>query len=379
MTGQPLAVPGILSAEQIAHTGRFIASQQSADGAIPWFTGSHLDPWDHVESAMGLSVSGHHGAALAAYDYLARAQRRDGSWPMVTRGAHVEDAAADTNQCLYIATGVWHHYLVTGDADVVARYWPTIERAVGFASGAVLGSGALAWAVSAVGQVQDFALVTGNASAAQSLECAVSIAERLGHDRPAWRALSEGIHDALRVLPTAFADRDRFSMDWYYPILCGSIRGDAGRARMDASWDRFVWPERGCRCVEDQPWITAAETAELVAALDALGEYDRAATMFADIQFLRDEESGGYWTGRNIPQGVHYPVEQTSWSAAAVLLAADALTQTTGGADLFRDANSARSSSAARSASKGGENVDGLAYSSTIRPFAHPSMEGEVR
>ena len=335
---RPFAVPGVLTARQITHTGRFIASQQSADGGIPWFTGGHLDPWDHVESAMGLSVGGHHDAALAAFDYLARTQRADGSWPMKVRGSRVENAAADTNQCLYLATGLWHHYLVTGDAGVLARFWPTIESAVHFASGALLPSGALAWAVSEVGAVQDFALMTGNASAAQSLECAVLIAERLGYDRPAWRLLRDSVAGALRDRPDAFTDRAKFSMDWYYPVLCGIFRGDAGRARIAAGWSRFGWPERGIRCVDDEPWVTAAETAECVAALDALGESDWAAAVFADVQFLRDEASGGYWTGRNIPQDVLFPVERTTWSAAAVLLAADALTQTTGGAALFRDA-----------------------------------------
>ncbi len=334
----PLAVPGVLSAEQVARTGNFIASHQSVDGAIPWFVGGHLDPWDHVESAMGLSVTGHHAAALAAYDYLGRTQRADGSWPMIVRGDRVEDAAADTNQCLYIATGVWHLYRVTGDVEVLVRFWPTIERAVQFAMSAQLGSGALAWAVSEVGSVQDFALTTGSASAALSLECAVLIAERLSHDRPAWRALRDSIHHALQTAPEAFADRGRFSMDWYYPVLCGSFRGDAGRERIEAGWDRFVWADRGIRCVDDEPWITAAETAELVAALDALGEHDPATTMFVDVQFLRNEESGGYWTGRNIPQDLLFPAERTTWSAAAVLLAADSLTQTTGGAVLFRDA-----------------------------------------
>ena len=340
MTLARLAVPDVLSAEQVSRTGQFIARQQSPDGAIPWFAGSHLDPWDHVESAMGLSVTGHHAGAVAAYDYLARTQRSDGSWPMVVRAAFVEEAAADTNQCLYLATGVWHHYLVTGQTDVLARFWPTVERAVRFALRSMLPSGALAWAVSETGTVQDFALVTGSASAAQSLECAVLIAERLGHDRPRWRWARDGIHRALRERPEAFADRDRYSMDWYYPVLCGIFRGDEGRARLAASSDRFVWTGRGCRCVDDEPWVTAAETAELVAALDALGDSFAAAAIFAQVQFLRDEESGGYWTGKNIPNDAVYPVEQTGWSAAAVLLAADALTQTTGGAGIFRDAGS---------------------------------------
>ncbi|MBO1767264.1 prenyltransferase [Allobranchiibius sp. GilTou38] len=340
MTLARLAVPGVLSAEQVARTGQFIVRQQAPDGAIPWFVGSHLDPWDHVESAMGLSVTGHHAGAVAAYDYLARTQRADGSWPMATREGRVEEAAADTNQSLYVATGVWHHYLVTGQTDVLARFWPTVERAVRFALTAMLPSGALAWAVSEAGAVQDFALVTGSASAAQSLECAVLIAERLGHDRTDWRWARDGIHSALRERADAFADRDRYSMDWYYPVLCGIVRGAAGLARLQESSGRFVWDGRGCRCVADEPWVTAAETAELIAALDALGENAAATAMFEQVQFLRDEESGGYWTGKNIPNDEVYPIEQTGWSAAAILLAADALTQTTGGAAIFRDAGS---------------------------------------
>ena len=37
----------------------FIASVQKADGEIPWSVGGKTDPWDQVESAMGLSVAGY--------------------------------------------------------------------------------------------------------------------------------------------------------------------------------------------------------------------------------------------------------------------------------------------------------------------------------
>ena len=38
----------------------FIAAHQTAAGAIPWFAGGPLDPWDHVECAMALDVAGRH-------------------------------------------------------------------------------------------------------------------------------------------------------------------------------------------------------------------------------------------------------------------------------------------------------------------------------
>jgi hypothetical protein len=36
----------------------FIVSMQKPNGEIPWSVGGKTDPWDHVESAMGLSTAG---------------------------------------------------------------------------------------------------------------------------------------------------------------------------------------------------------------------------------------------------------------------------------------------------------------------------------
>ena len=62
-------------------TARTIAAAQLPGGAIPWPDG-HVDPWDHVECAMALSAAGRIDAAGRAYDWLARTQRPDGSWPL---------------------------------------------------------------------------------------------------------------------------------------------------------------------------------------------------------------------------------------------------------------------------------------------------------
>ena len=84
------------------------------------------------------------------------------------------------------------------------------------------------------------------------------------------------------------------------------------------------------RCVSDQPWVTAAETCELVMALDAIGLHERARTLFEWVQFLRHDD-GSYWTGMNFAgerfteAGVHFTAEQPTWNSAAVVLAANAL------------------------------------------------------
>jgi hypothetical protein len=124
--------------------------------------------------------------------------------------------------------------------------------------------------------------------------------------------------------PEVFLDKSRFSMDWYYPVLAGALRGSAGRARLEQGWDVFHVDGVGLRCVSDRPWVTGAETAELALALAATGEAGRGRALLREVQHLR-EGDGSYWTGLVFDEGVRWPVERSSWTAAAMVLAADAL------------------------------------------------------
>jgi hypothetical protein len=54
------------------------------------------------------------------------------------------------------------------------------------------------------------------------------------------------------------------------------------------------------------------------------------------MQHLRHDD-GSYWTGLVHTDGKRWPVERTTWTAAAVVLAADALAGASGGARLFTD------------------------------------------
>ena len=124
-------------------------------------------------------------------------------------------------------------------------------------------------------------------------------------------------------------------MEWYYPVLTGAVRGPAAWERIDERWDDFVVPGLGIRCVDDRPWVTGAETCELVLALDAIGDSRRAHEQFAAMHHLR-EQDGSYWTGLVYADGKRWPVERTTWTGAAVILAADALSRTTPGNNIFR-------------------------------------------
>ena len=96
-----------------------------------------------------------------------------------------------------------------------------------------------------------------------------------------WMDALARLGDAIRNRPTLFnMTKSRFSMDWFYPVLCGAVTGvDAGR-RIERHWKKYVVEGLGVRCVSDQPWVTIAESSELVLALAAMGDEEKAHFVF---------------------------------------------------------------------------------------------------
>jgi hypothetical protein len=82
--------------------------------------------------------------------------------------------------------------------------------------------------------------------------------------------------------------------------------------------------------------VTGAETCELALALAAAGQPEAALEQLAAMQHLRADD-GSYWTGLVYADGARWPVERTTWTAAAVVLAADALAGATPGAGVFTE------------------------------------------
>ena len=336
--GSAWAVPeveGVLSAADVLASGASIAAVQRPDGMIPWFPGGHCDPWNHVEAAMALAVCGFVDAGERAFDWLASSQLADGSWFNYYLDQGVKDPRLDTNVCAYVATGLYHHYLVTGDPRLLDRHWPMAQRAVDFVLRWQRPDGSVRWSLDPTGRPEGYALLTGSSSVYLSLRCAVAAADVLDRPRPDWELAAGRLGHAVAHHPGAFAPKDEFAMDWYYPVLSGALSGERARVRIDASWEKFVLDGLGVRCVSNSNWVTAAETAECAIALTALGTTDRARELLAAGQGLRLSD-GSYWTGMVYPEEVTFPgAERTTYTAAAMVLACDALSGATGGSGLF--------------------------------------------
>ena len=327
----------MLTPDQIAETAASIAAMQEADGAIPWTIGEHTDAWNHVEGAMALVVGGQLDAAASAYEWCARTQRPDGSWPMKIVSGQVDDASTESNMAAYIAVGVLHHWVIRQDRAFLQRMWPVVRRALDLVVDLQLPFGGIAWSrewdANGPATINREALLAGSSSIYQALRCGVALAELVGEPQPEWELAGGRLGHALREHRDQFLDKSTFSMDWYYPVLGGAVRGPAADAMLASKWDTFVVEGLGIRCVSTNPWVTGAETCELVMALKAIGD-DRAATLFGDMQHLRTDE-GAYWTGFVFPENVNWPVEHTTYTAAAMILAWDVLTETTPGAGVM--------------------------------------------
>lgn len=328
-----------MSDDYLIATANYIRRVQQADGAIPWFAGGILDPWDHVEAAMGLAVAGHLDEAAAAYTWLARHQRADGAWYAAYRDGRVlDDTRAETNFVAYVATGVWHQYLINGDRQWLSAQWPMVRAAMAFVVGLQAVTGEIYWALDSRTGINKDALITGCSSIYKSLECAALIAAEVGDDAAPWLAARGALGRALRQRPDRFdrtwESKARFAMDWFYPIMTGVVTGAAARARLAGRWREFVEPGLGCRCVADQAWVTIAETCELAMACIAAGARQRGRALLDDVRRFQAED-GSWWTGYAMTDQVLWPDERPTWTAGSVLLAADALLDITPASRLF--------------------------------------------
>ena len=128
-------------------TVNYIARCQLSSGAIPWFPEGKIDPWDHLESAMGLAIGGAFEEARAAFAWLEATQRADGSWPATFASDGTPTTPrAESNFVAYGATALYHYFLCAKDLDTVERFWPMVRRALSWVLALQSPEGDIAWA-----------------------------------------------------------------------------------------------------------------------------------------------------------------------------------------------------------------------------------------
>jgi hypothetical protein len=314
---------------------RFIQSLQRQSGDIPWHTGGKTDPWDLVETIMGLNIGQAFGSSYKAFEWLKEKQNPDGSWYSSYINGRPEDRTRETHMAAYIAVGIFHTWLMTRDTDFLSRMWPAMSRAIGYSISLQTPTGEIYWAKSPEGKADPMSLLAGSSSIFLSLKAALAIATVLGKEKKEWERafhlLGTSIKENIHIYNVS---KSRFSMYWFYPVLSGALTGERARQRIEKYWHKYVVDGQGARCVSDEPWITIAETCELVLSLYGMGAHEKAKMVFSWIQG-RVFEDGSFWCGFTYPDMVIWPEEKISWTNAVALIAADALYHLTPASRMF--------------------------------------------
>ncbi|MBC2715992.1 MAG: phenyltransferase domain-containing protein [Desulfobacteraceae bacterium] len=312
-----------------------IVQLQKTNGEIPWSKDGKTDPWDHIEAAMGLCIGSYITEARQAYEWMVDNQLDDGSWYASYLNEKPLDRTRETNLSSYIAVGVFHYYLITKDIDFLEQMWGTVRAAIDFAVSLQAPTGEIYWAKSPELEVDHMALLTGSSSIFMSLKCALAIAKILNKKKFEWEASINTLGHAIKNGYHLFnIVKSRYSMDWFYPVLSGALTGKEARQCIDQYWKKFVVDGMGILCVSDQPWVTIAETSELVLALAAMGNYKLAEIVFNWVN-ERTFEDGSYWCGFTYPDMVIWPEDKITWTNGVVIMAADALYQLSPASHLF--------------------------------------------
>ena len=317
----------------------YILSVQNMDGSIPWEFEKKLDPWDHIEAAMGLSIGRKKEESEKAFIWLRDNQLSDGSWYAEYLNSIPATKRRETNFSAYIATGLWHYYLIFEDKDFIETMLPTLAKALDFVLSMQTEGGDIYWATEEGKEILDDSLITGSSSIYKSLECAAATFDIF--DKPiesilvSKNKLKISINNNPQRYDRSWESKSRYSMDWYYPILCGIYDKEKSIEEINSKWAEFIVKGMGCKCVKEEPWVTVAESSELVTALVKIGLYNEAETLFNSLHQWRDEKDGLYWTGYVYTDKKFWPVEKPTWTAGAILLAADALYKFTPGSELF--------------------------------------------
>ena len=115
--------------------------------------------------------------------------------------------------------------------------------------------------------------------------------------------------ERVATAPDAFEPKDRWAMDWYYPVLTGTLTGEPAKARLAEGWDTFAMEGKGIRCVSDEAWVTASETAECSIAHAVIGDRSTATDLLAWTRAHRRAD-GGYWTGNVYPEPGELPARR---------------------------------------------------------------------
>ena len=317
-----------------------IKTNQLDSGAIPSNADLSHDPWDHIEAIMGLNFLRDKESSDLALKWLKNNQNKDGSWYAKYSNNDPIELNKPTHFGPYISVAALHYYKIFSDKDKLLELWETIDSAIDFSLNLQDSNGTIPWSVDKNNQIENDFLLTGASSILKSLECAIAISKILDLDsNKKWIKAYELLAYAIKNPKGLFdktIDRSRFSMDWYYPIISGVLSDSEKDKYIKKIYKDFYIEGIGVKCVVEEPWVTVAETSEFIVSLVISNEIEEAKKLLIEVMNISDLNDIPYM-GWQYEENIFWPEEKPSWTAAALILAADSIYDFSSGSDILKE------------------------------------------
>jgi len=287
----------------------WIIYNQKDDGRITWDEKGKCDPWDHCECLIALALFEEWDPFIKGVDWFFNTLSQDGLIYPEFQNNKITHNHFESHHAPYIILPLMQAVLMgRGDlitSDIKSKIKIIFDQLDRFRDT----DGYYNWARDKNG-LCDNSLITASMSIFLSLK-ALNNSSKIKFDQKLWS--SKFNRDGI--------DRSRFSMDFYYPYMCG-VKNN--KNVFHNSLKDFYVEGLGVKCVKEEPWVTIAESCECIIALLVLGDIETAKKIFNNIlQFKND--NGIFPTGYQYKMDIFWPEENSTWTNAAVIIAAHAL------------------------------------------------------
>ena len=302
---------------QLVPAKDWIIENQNKSGSIYWDHRGKCDPWDHCECLIALAIYEEWDAFNKGIEWFFNNLNAEGEIASEFINGKVSKGYTESHHAPYVFLPLYQKFLIDNDIDYLVKYKKEIQSIYNSTLAFADSKGFLFWAKDEDGY-SDNSLITASCSVHISLKTYEKIAVTLGLDCNHEKILLNQEKINSKKFDRDGVSRKRFSMDNYYPFLCG-IGDDE---LISKTLSNFYNEGLGIKCVIEEPWVTFAESSEFIISLVKMNRKEDARKILEEIMRFQDNR-GIFPTGYQYKLDILWPDEFSTWTNAAVIIAAD--------------------------------------------------------
>jgi|TARA_B110000977_G_scaffold180450_1_gene240100 hypothetical protein len=317
----------------------WIIHNQLIDGSIPWDEKGKCDSWDHSECLIALAIYEEWDAFDRGVEWFFSNLNSEGLIYSEFSKQKPTQLNYQSHHAPYIALPLLQRYLIDQKSENLDKYLPQLTTIFSSLLSFMDEDGMYHWSKDNDGY-SDNSLITASMSIAISVQAYSAIIKILkidSEDSHYEKDFKLGLLEDLKNLldksfwanseiPWARFDRDgidrsRFSMDFFYQSLA---RVNLDKDFFKLGLEHFYVQNLGIKCVEEEPWVTMAESSECIIATFLNYDKSLAIKMFDDILKFQNKD-GIFPTGYQYKLDILWPNEQSTWTNAALIIAGNVI------------------------------------------------------